>query len=232
MKNKSAYLFLLFFLFQQTILAQDINVLLANMKSKMGKIKDYEAEGEMKTKVIFLKLPIASVKLYYKNPNKFKLKSAKGVSFIPKGAVSFNMNSLLNDHSFTVIDAGSDNINNIKVRVVKLLPNEDNSDLVLSTLYIDPVNLLIIKNKTTTKENGTYELMMKYGKYSSYGLPDEILFSFNTRDYKLPKGITFDFDDQAAKKPTAKNDKPSKGEVKISLNKYSINKNLSDEFFK
>lgn len=232
MLKKSTYLLLVFFLFQQTSLAQNINVLLANVKSKMSNIKDYEAEGEMKTKVIFLKLPIAAVKLYYKNPNKFKLKSAKGISFIPKGAVTFNMNALLNNHSFTVIDAGSENINNTTVRVAKLLPNDDNNDLVLSTLYIDPVNLLIIKNKTTTKENGTYELIMKYGKYASYGLPDEILFSFNTRDYKLPKGITFDFDDQTATKPTVKNNKPTKGEVKISLNKYTINKNLSDEFLK
>lgn len=142
------------------------------------------------------------------------------------------MNSLFNEHDFTVIDAGSDKINNVKVRVAKLLPNDDNSDLVLSTLYIDPINLLILKNKTTTKENGTYELTMNYGKYSSYGLPDEILFSFNTKDYKLPKGITFDFDDQSSKKPLAKSDKPTKGEVKISLSKYNINKNLSDAFFK
>ena len=222
----------LFILFQQIIFAQDINVLLANIKTKMAKIKDYEADGQMKTKVVFLKLPVAAVKLYFKNPNKFKLKTAKGISFIPKGAVNFNMNSLFNDHSFTIIDAGSDNVNNIKVRVAKLLPIDDNGDLVLSTLYIDPINSLIIKNKTTTKENGTYELIMNYGKYSGYGLPDEILFSFNTKDYKLPKGITFDFDDQTEKKPVSKTNKPSKGEVKITLNKYSINKNLSDAFFK
>jgi hypothetical protein len=73
---------------------------------------------------------------------------------------------------------------------------------------------------------------MNYSKYSSYGLPDEILFSFNTKDYKLPKGLTFDFDDQSAKNPLSKTNKASKGEVKISLNKYYINKNLSDEFFK
>ncbi len=232
MIKKIACFLFLFFLFQQTIFAQDINVLLANIKTKMNKIKDYEAEGQMKTKVVFLKLPVAAVKLYFKNPNKFKLKTSKGISFIPKGAVNVNMNSLFNEHNFTVIDAGADNVNNVKVRVVKLLPNDDNSDLVLSTLYIDPIKLLILKNKTTTKENGTYELTMNYSKYSSYGLPDEILFSFNTKDYKLPKGLTFDFDDQSAKNPLSKTNKASKGEVKISLNKYYINKNLSDEFFK
>ena len=33
-----------------------------------------------------------------------------------------------------------------------------------------------------------------------YGLPDKVIFSFNTKDYKLPKGVTFDYDDGAKKK--------------------------------
>ena len=48
----------------------------------------------MKTNVAFLKIPIANVKMYFKRPNKLKLKSEKGVSFVPKGAMSLNMNNL------------------------------------------------------------------------------------------------------------------------------------------
>ena len=36
---------------------------------------------------------------------------------------------------------------------------------------------------------------MSYGKYINYGLPDKVVFSFNTKDYKLPKGISLEFDD-------------------------------------
>lgn len=232
MIKKSTYIILLLILFHQNIVAQDVNVLLANVKMKLSKINDYEAQGEMKTKVAFLKLPVSSIKLYYKNPDKFKLKTDKGLSFIPKGAVNINMGSLLRNQSFTVIDAGFDLVNKIKVRVIKLLPTDDNADLVLTTLYIDPVKELIVKNKTTTKENGTYELLMKYNQYASYGLPDEILFTFNTKDYKLPKGITFDFDDQTTKKAIEKSGKSTMGEVIITLKKYFINKNMSDQYFK
>lgn len=31
---------------------------------------------------------------------------------------------------------------------------------------------------------------MSYGAFGQYGLPDKVVFSFNTKDYKLPKGIT------------------------------------------
>jgi len=204
-----------------------------NARTKIEKVKDYEATGKMKTNVTFLKIPIATIKLYFKNPNKFKLISEKGLSFVPKGSMSINLNNIFTDNNFTIIDAGFDKIDNANVRVAKLLPNDENSDLVLTTLYIDPVNFLILKSKTTTKENGTYELKMRYKKYSIYGLPDEILFSFNAKDYKLPKGITFDFDDGTSNKQTAyKKEKAKKGVVEILISKYIINKGLNDNIFK
>ena len=94
-----------------------------------------------------------------------RIKSEKGVSFIPKGAVSINLGQLLQSNDFTVIDAGTDMVGKTEVRVAKLLPNDDNSDVVLSTVYIDPAQALIRKARTTTRENGTYELEMNYGKY-------------------------------------------------------------------
>ena len=118
------------------------------------------------------------------------------------------------------------------MKVIKLLPDDDSGDLVLTTLYIDPVNYLILKSRTTTKENGTYELQMTYGNYAKYGLPDKILFSFNTKDYKLPKGITFDFDDGSTQKSATKTNVPKKGEIEIVISKYQINKGISNDIFK
>jgi len=218
--------------FCQITVAQDINVLVSNARKKLDKVSDYEATGKMKTNVAFLKIPVANIKLYFKKPGKLKLKSEKGVSFVPKGAMSINLNNLFSGNDFTIIDAGTDKVDNINVRVAKLLPNDDNNDMVLTTLYIDPTNSLIVKSKTTTKENGTYELKMKYSQYAEYGLPDKILFSFNTKDYKLPKGITFDFDDGTSNKATTKTEKPKKGEAEILLTKYIINKGISDDVFK
>ena len=232
MRKKTIYILPLFILVQQITNAQNINVLVANTKSKIEQVKDYTALGKMKTNVSFLKLPIANIKLYFKNPNKFKLKSEKGVSFVPKGSININLNSLFAENNFTIIDAGSEKIDNITVRVAKLLSNDDNIDLVLTTLYIDPVHFLILKSKTTTKESGTYELKMNYKKYAEYGLPDKILFSFNTKDYKLPKGITFDFDDGTTNKSTPKTEKFKKGEIEILFSNYEINKGISNDIFK
>ena len=211
--------------------AQEINTLVLKAKQKIEKVNDYQASGKMKTNVTFLKVPIANVKIYFKRPNKLKVKSEKGISFIPKGAVSINMNNILAGNDYTIIDAGIEKLGNVSVRVARLLPNDDNSDVVLSTLYIDAASSLILKAKTTTRDNGTYELEMTYGKYAAYSLPDKIIFSFNTKDYKLPKGITFDFDDGAAKpKPVDKN-KIKKGRAEITFSNYTINKGLPESVF-
>ncbi len=210
---------------------QDINALLAKAKATIESVNDYKASGRMKTNVAFLKVPIATVSVYFKKPNKLKVKSEKGISFIPKGAVSINLTNLTGTNKFTVIDAGTDKINGQTVRVAKLLPQDDNSDVVLSTVYIDEANSLIKKAKTTTKDNGTYELEMTYGKYAAYGLPDKIIFSFNAKDYKLPKGITFDFDDGATPTPTDKL-KGKKGRAEITFSNYIVNKGVDDAIFK
>lgn len=210
--------------------AQDVNALVQKVKAKIEQVTDYEAKGKMKTNVAFLKVPVANVMVYFKKPNKLKIKNEKGFSFIPKGAVNINMNNILSNN-FTVLDAGTDKVGSTVVRVVKLLPEDDNSDVVLSTLYIDEANALIKKSKTTTRDNGTYELEMTYGKFTAYGLPDRVIFSFNTKDYKLPKGITFDFED-GTKEPKAEDKtKAKKGRAEIAFSSYSINKGLPDTIF-
>jgi outer membrane lipoprotein-sorting protein len=211
---------------------QEINSLLNKAKAKIETVNDYEAAGIMKTNVAFLKVPIAKVKVYFKKPNKLKVKSERGISFIPKGAVSINLNNLTGSNNFTVIDAGTEKVNGQMLRVAKLLPTDDNSDVVLSTVYIDEATLLIKKAKTTTKDNGTYELEMTYGTYAANALPDKIIFSFNAKDYKLPKGVTFDFDDGAAPAPAAKDPlKGKKGRAEITFKSYVINKGVDDAVF-
>ena len=209
--------------------AQNVNAILQKVKDKLNLVNDYEASGEMKTKVIFLKVPVANVKIYYKKPDKLKIKNEKGISFIPKGAVSININNVLTNNTFTALDAGVAKIGNANVRVIKLLPEDDNNDVVLSTLYIDD-NFLILKAKTTTKDNGTYELEMNYGKYAAYGLPDKVIFTFNTKDYKIPKGVTFDYSEDQKKAPDKT--KARKGTIQITYKSYLINKGLSEAVFK
>jgi hypothetical protein len=208
--------------------AQTAEEIIKKIKMKLEKIDDYEAEGKMKTNVAFIKAPIATVKVFYKKPDKLLILNESGISFIPRGSVNINISNLfVNMRSFDIIDAGKDNAG---LRVIKLLPKDDTADIVLSTLYIDESNMLVKRSKTTTKENGTYELEMQYAKFLQYGLPDKIIFSFNTKDYKLPKGITLDYDDGSEKNGDKL--KNVRGTVEISYKNYIINKGIDSKIFK
>jgi len=195
----------------------------------MDRVNDYVATGKMKTDVVFIKAPVANIKSYFKKPNRFKIKRDGGISLLPKGGVSVNVSSLLLTDDYTAIDAGQTTLNKLPVRIIKLLPLNENSDVVLTTMYIDEASLLIRKSSTTTKDNGTFDMEMQFGKYAEWGLPDKVIFTFNTKDYKLPKGITLEYDDGSKKQELPKN---KKGKVEISYSSYVINKGVTDDMLK
>jgi outer membrane lipoprotein-sorting protein len=210
--------------------AQTPEELINKIKAKLEKVNDYTAKGKLKTNVVFIKAPIASVKVYYKKPDKMKIVNENGISFIPKGSVNINLAKFLSaSGNYEIVDAGKEAATGL--RILKLLPSDETSDIVLLTLYIDEKAELVKKAKNTTRDNGTYELEMTYGKYSSYGLPDKVIFSFNTKDYKLPKGVTFDYDDGSEKK-AGEEMKNKKGKVEITYSEYAINKGVDDAIFK
>jgi len=212
--------------------AQDADKLVKDIRAKMAQVNDYKATGKLKTDVSFLKIPVSNIQVYYKKPDRFKVKKDGGISLLPKGGVSVNLNSLMMMDNVTAVNAGESMFQGVKVKVVKLLPLDENSDLILTTLYIDADRLLIYKSVTTTRDNGTYDMQMIYGRYEKYGLPDKVIFSFNTKDYKLPKGVTFEY--EPGEKPQQTQDalKNKKGKVEITYSSYAINQGVSEAVFK
>ncbi len=214
-----------------TASAQDMTALVNKIKTKLETVNDYEATGVLKTDIVFIKAPISKIKVYFKKPNKFRLKKDGGISVLPKGGVSMTLTQIIDINNFVALAAGDATIDGYAVKVVKVLPSDDNSEVVLATLYIDEANLLVRKAMVTTRENGSYEVGLTYKNYAAYGLPDKVVFSFNTKDYKLPKGITLEFDDDV-KPSDADKLKNRKGKVEITYSSYIINKGVDDSVFK
>ena len=230
MNKFSSLLFACIAIFPSFLYAQDAMELIKKVKAKLATVKDYEAKGTMKTDVSFMKIPKAGVTIFYKNPNKFKVKKDDGISIMPKGGISVNLSSLLEHDNFTAVAAGTTTYQDKKLTVVKLLPLDEKSEVVVSTFYIDEKELLIRKTTTTTKDNGTYEMELEYGSYAKWGLPDKVTFIFTTKNYKLPKGLAFDYDN--GEKPKIGGDNENqKGRIEINYSKYNINVGLTDSIF-
>jgi outer membrane lipoprotein-sorting protein len=75
-------------------------------------------------------------------------------------------------------------------------------------------------------------MQMSYGKFEKFGLPDKVIFSFNTKDYKMPKGVTFEYETGETAKMQNDKLKDKKGKVEILYENYTINKGVSDDVFK
>jgi len=229
MKKISILLISIVFL-QTTKACAQGDPLIEKVAQKLATVNDYVAEGIMKTDVSFIKASLGKVKVYFKKPNLLKVRKEGGISLLPKGGVSLTLNTLLNTKQYTAIQAGTQVVNGKSLRVIKLIPNDDRLDWVISTLWIDPVDALVYKTATTTKESGSYEISMEYGAYAQYGLASKIIFSFNTKDYKLPNGITLEFgdDEPVSKQQLLKN---KKGSIEIRYIRYTINKGIPPHIF-
>ena len=210
--------------------AQEADSLIKKVKAKLATVSDYQAEGLMKTDVSFMKVPESKVTIFYKNPDKFKIKKQDGISIVPKGGVNINMGALFAGNNYTVVPAGKSNLQGKPVAIIKLLPLDEKSNVVVSTLYIDEKEYLVRKAVITTRESGTYEMEMSYGNYANKGLPDKIIFIFAIKDYKLPKGLAFDYD-MGDKPKTANPAANAKGKVEIIYSNYIVNQGISDAIF-
>jgi outer membrane lipoprotein-sorting protein len=211
--------------------AQEAEAVIKKVKEKLATVHDYQANGVMKTDISFMKIPESKVVIYYKNPDKFRIKKADGIAIVPKGGSSVNLAGLFVNNNYTAVPAGKSTFQNIAVSIIKLLPLDEKSDIVVATLYIDETQSLVRKAIMTTRNSGTYEMEMSYGKFINWGLPDKVSFLFNTKDYKLPKGLAFDYD-TGEKPKAAAADKDQKGKLEISYSNYVVNKGLDDSVFK
>ncbi len=203
------------------------------MRDKLEQVHDYVAEVKMKINISFMRVPVLHGKLYFKSPDKMKLERNGGISILPKKSISLTLNNLVPGGEATVIDAGRQIINGKSLRVIKVIPDSDQTDIVLTKIWVDEQRLLAIRTETTTRDNGTVTMDLKFGKYAALALPDEVIFYVDVKEFKVPKGVAMDYDPQAETRPVeaSATGKPRKGTIKISYLSYEINKGLDDRIF-
>jgi outer membrane lipoprotein-sorting protein len=71
---KKLYAVVLFLFFSTLLFAQDEKALIKAVKAKMDKVNDYQASGRMSVDVSFINAPASNVVVYYKKPNRFKVR--------------------------------------------------------------------------------------------------------------------------------------------------------------
>ena len=211
--------------------SKDADTILNNVKEEFSKINDYVVDVNVSVDIEFLKVPDAEATIYYKKPDKVRVKSDK-FALLPKEGLDFSPLGLL-ENDYQAFYQKEDTIDGHKVSVVKVIPLNDKSNVILSTFYIDQEKNIIRKVETSTKVGGSYTIEMKYDfTNKKYYLPDTMIFSFNLSNLNIPKSIDegFDTPEENEKKEKNKN-RNTTGKVIISYKNYKVNKGIPDSVF-
>lgn len=222
------YLFILFaFVFTSVGFCKDPNLIIKNLQKKFEQVKDYEADVNVKVNLDLLKVPESNAKIYFKHPDKIKIKSEK-FSLLPKEGLNF-LPKFFSRKDYTALFIKEDNLNGIKVSVIKIIPMNETGDIALVTLWIDEANSILRKAEISTKTNGVYTIEMNYDHpVNGFYMPSSMKFTFNAGNM-APKGSDggeFGENDRARKKRIA-----SKGTVLVTYSNYKVNQGLSDSIF-
>lgn len=193
--------------------------LLHEVQLKFNKVKDYEAKVTIKLDVDFIKIPVKQGTIWFLQPDQIKV-DTKGFSLLPKRGMNFSPSKLFNE-DYTTIYVKQTTLNGNPVHVIKVIPNDEQDEIIISTLWIDGNRKVIRKLEATTRDEGTFVMDFTYAEKSDkYDLPTSIVFKFDIRKNELPIGLTGDFETTSLKE---NDNKTSRGEVIINYLEYIVN---------
>ncbi len=205
----------------------DPDSLIDSVKERFDSIDDYQVDAKITVDVNFLQVPETQAHIIFKQPNKIKLDS-DGFALLPRQGMSFIPTKLFN-MDYTSIYMRSESIDGNPVGVIKVIPNNDTSEVILSTLWIDPAHQIVRKIESTTKKMGTVTIELQYDQPDDIPLPHKAIFTFDVKGFKMPMRMPSDPDT-----PNDVNRSSSKsisGTVTIRYSNYLLNQGIPDEFF-
>ncbi len=200
----------------QTITAEKI---LLNVKANFDAVKDYSVTLTGTVNMERLKVPKMIVKLYFKQPNKFKTES-KGTTFLPRTMLDINPTDLLNRFDGSVM--GKEIVEGRSLYKIRLISKPEKGKQVReSFIWVDENNWTITRFESYPQEGRKIEIKIESividGKYI---LPSKI-------------SASFDFEQKADSLAERFNPNriPRSGSAELIYSDYHINTGLTDEFF-
>jgi outer membrane lipoprotein-sorting protein len=213
--------------FQFGLIAQDANDILSKVVTKLNTVNDYTVIANVKANIPMIKILPSKATIYFKQKDKFKVVS-KGIVILPKQGFTEINGFLANKKSYLAVAGDTIKIGGVMTKLITVVPNGENSEIVLAKLWIDTKRSVIIKSQITTKTNGSVTTTYTYGDKVTFGLPSQLVFEIDVKAFKLPKSVAADINKTTAEKKT----KPgNKGVITITLTDYKVNTGLSDAIF-
>ena len=192
------------------------------VKNNFQNINDYSVDVSIDVDITILKAPTTNAKIYFKQPNKVKIES-DGFALIPKQGLNFFPTELL-ESDYSPIYIRSDKFENFQVEIIKIIPMSDTTDIILTTLWIDPLIKVIRKIEMSTKSIGLIEVQLRYNDVVERVLPSEAKFIFQAGNDDMKEEYKSDLKKNISSKKIS-------GTVNLRYSNYFVNQGIDDSFF-
>jgi len=198
------------------LLAQDAETLLKAVGQNMDKISRFEADALVKVDVEFINIKDRKMKVTFESPDKFTF-DAEGLALLPKNGLQMDYLKLLKTN-YTAIDVGEETIKNRKTRIIKVIPEAEDSEVILAQLWVDPELSRIMRMKTYTRKSGSYLIDFVYNN-NFRPLPDILTVSFDINNMTFPSKAMNEIMTKGIQKPDSL---PKKAIVIVEYSNYKI----------
>ena len=194
----------------------DIESILDSTRLQMLQIVSYSVDATFRVDIDFVNMPDKTASIHFKAPDKLDIKS-KGFLMIPKMGMR-PLTKQLNLSKYHALYLGEELINGKHCYIVKMVPKDRKSRIVLSTLWINTEDYLVTRWEAFTKKAGNIVVDLKY---NGLVLPSEIVFSFEVSGMNIP--VKYFGNEVEIDKNEMKKSEVQQGKVYITFDNYDIN---------
>lgn len=188
-------------------------------------ILDYKVQVEIDVDVDFIKMPVKTAELYFKQPDKVRFKSDEFL-MLPKKGLNQSIQKILSE-DYSAVLVGQELIGRDYHHMIKVIPLSGSPDIVLATVWVDSTSYLISRMETFTKSRGTSLIDFEY--YPDLNLPSKMTVEFEVKEFNIPLDFinrTIEIDREKMKSDTLK-----KGHIYLRFYDYEVNQKLDDGIF-
>lgn len=191
--------------------------LITTAMKKMRAVPAYECDILIDMDVSFINIDQRKGKVYFLPPDSIRY-DIKGFAFLPKKGYNGHAYSVT-DEDFVALHLGAELVHKQNCEIVKVIPNDIESDVVLGQFWIDAKDR-IHKMVIVTKEGGNYEIDLQYGAGLKYPVPSKATIKFDVQEMKLPKTMTGDLEADDVELDEKDKKKRKKGSITITYSNY------------
>lgn len=190
---------------------QDIDSDLLIIKHQLEGVIEAKARATLELDVNFINMPKKTADLHFQKGKPISYASDNFI-IIPKRGLDFSWNELFK-YKFMTVDRGTTEIQGETLKVLNVIPLDKKADFAIMTLKIDATLNQIIEAEITTRNEGTYSLLLAYDSSSLF--PEIIIVEFELERIRIP--LNFMGKDASIDSKELKSEKVKSGKIYLTL---------------